>query len=203
MVSDGQGTMAWAQIQSASPKEVVLSVETTENDYQKRGYSVWIALAPTKNIDRYEWFLEKATEVGIDRITPLLCERSIRRVLKHERGEKIVVGAAKQSLKAYLPQVDELLGFKDFIVRVALEAKAQGKKLYIAHCEDERSKVELKDKLNSCDESLILIGPEGDFSPDEVALAHGAGFQSVSLGTTRLRTETAALYAVMAAAIKA
>ena len=151
---------------------------------------IHIAVAPTKNMDRMEWFVEKATEIGFDRLTLLDCRFSERRVVKNERLEKIIVSAMKQSHKAWLPQLDEMTPFRKFITRPDLPAQR-----FIAHCY-EGEKPFLLDLLAPCTPALVLIGPEGDFSIDEVREAEAAGFQSVSLGTSRLRTETAALVVV-------
>ena len=151
---------------------------------------IHIAVAPTKNMDRMEWFVEKATEIGFDRLTLLDCRFSERRVVKNERLEKIIVSAMKQSHKAWLPQLDEMTPFRKFITQPDLPAQR-----FIAHCY-EGEKPFLLDLLAPCTPALVLIGPEGDFSIDEVREAEAAGFRSVSLGTSRLRTETAALVAV-------
>lgn len=151
---------------------------------------IHIAVAPTKNMDRMEWFVEKATEIGFDRLTLLDCRFSERRVVKNERLEKIIVSAMKQSHKAWLPQLDEMTPFHKFITQPDLPAQR-----FIAHCY-EGEKPFLLDLLAPCTPALVLIGPEGDFSIDEVRAAEAAGFRSVSLGTSRLRTETAALVAV-------
>lgn len=198
MITDGCGTMGWGNISDISTKSCVISIDKLVASYQKRPYKLHIAVGPTKNIDRYEWFLEKATELGIDRITPLLCDHSERKIVKQERSEKVVIGAVKQSQKAFMPVVDEMTSFKDFIKEFEVVAAEK----YIAHCEDEASKVELRDLVRGGSEYVMLVGPEGDFSDAEVALAHAAGFRSVGLGQARLRTETAALYCAMVAAIK-
>ena len=151
---------------------------------------IHIAVAPTKNMDRMEWFVEKATEIGFDRLSLLDCRFSERRVVKNERLEKIIVSAMKQSHKAWLPQLDEMTPFRKFITQPDLPAQR-----FIAHCY-EGEKPFLLDLLTPCTPALVLIGPEGDFSIDEVREAEAAGFRSVSLGTSRLRTETAALVAV-------
>ena len=147
-----------------------------------------LAIAPTKSLDRFEWFLEKAVEIGVDQVTPLLCQRSERKTIKIERLEKIVLSAMKQSIKAYLPLINPMTKFSDFITK-----PADGKKL-IAHCVDV-PKPSLKSKLPNQNQFTILIGPEGDFSPEEIALAKNSGFEEVHLGKSRLRTETAAIVA--------
>jgi 16S rRNA (uracil1498-N3)-methyltransferase len=140
-------------------------------------------------MDRNEWFAEKATEIGIDELTFLNCRYSERRVIKMERIEKIVVSAVKQSLKARVPKLNEMTDFSKFVSRI------EGGQKFIAHCYDDREKIMLKDVLKPGEEATILIGPEGDFSEEEVKAAKDAGFVAVSLGNSRLRTETAALVA--------
>jgi 16S rRNA (uracil1498-N3)-methyltransferase len=141
-------------------------------------------------MDRMEWLAEKATEIGWDRLSFILCKNSERKVIKTERIEKIVVSAMKQSHKAHKPVVEELVTFKQFI------SKPWGKKKYIAHCLSESGTLPfLYDILEAEGDATVLIGPEGDFSAEEVAMAEQAGFQSISLGESRLRTETAALVA--------
>ena len=161
-----------------------------------RGYRLTVAVAPTKNTDRYEWFLEKATEVGIDRVIPIVCDHSERRVLRRDRGEKIIISAAKQSLKTLFPALDELTPLSE-----VLAMPFEGKK-FIAHCEEESERVYLGDLLSAGEDALVLIGPEGDFSPREIEAARAAGFVEVTLGNERLRTETAALATAMIAQVK-
>jgi 16S rRNA (uracil1498-N3)-methyltransferase len=149
---------------------------------------IHIAVAPTKNMDRIEWFAEKATEIGLDTITFLNCRFSERKVVKNERVERIVVSAMKQSLKYSKPEVEEMVDFKKFI-----SVERPGEK-YIAHCYDGERRL-LKELHVAGEDATILIGPEGDFSPEEVKMAMEAGYKPVSLGNSRLRTETAALVA--------
>ena len=146
-------------------------------------------MAPTKLNERTEWFAEKATEIGVDEFSFLDCQFSERRVLKTERIEKIVISAMKQSRKAWLPKVNPMLPFKEFVTRPTSSP------CYICHCH-EGEKPFLSDVLRVGEDAIVLIGPEGDFSIEEVRLAESLGFQSVSLGKSRLRTETAALVAV-------
>jgi len=145
-------------------------------------------MAPTKNNDRTEWFLEKCTEMGIDQITPLLCEHSERKVIKTERLNKIITSAVKQSLKAYHPILEEMTKFKTLINR-----HFEGQK-FIAHC-NPGEKTPLQDIYKENSDVLILVGPEGDFSPHEVEMAKNTGFKEISLGNSRLRTETAGIVA--------
>ncbi|MGL5938212.1 MAG: 16S rRNA (uracil(1498)-N(3))-methyltransferase, partial [Phocaeicola sp.] len=148
-----------------------------------------IALAPTKNMDRMEWFAEKATEIGFDELTFLQCRYSERKALKEERIEKILISAMKQSLKSTKPLLNKLIPFKEFIKQPFLGQK------FIAHCHGIGEKPLLKNILQPGSDALVLIGPEGDFSEEEVRLASEYGFQPISLGKARLRTETAALVA--------
>ncbi len=192
MITDGQGNMHTAQVTDANPKRCTVEVISTETEYGKRPYSVTMAVAPTKNADRYEWFLEKATEVGCDTFIPIECAHSERRVLKHDRSEKVITSAVKQSLKAYHPVLEPVTDIKEIIAR-----PFDGKKL-IAHCHDEAGRrIPMRDAIAKGDNVLVLIGPEGDFSREEVELAIANGFTAISLGESRLRTETAALAAVM------
>ena len=197
-VTNGLGTMAKASIVSNSNKNFSLLIDSADHNYRPISYKLHVAVAPTKNIDRYEWFLEKSTEIGISKITPLLASHSERKIVKHDRSEKILISAMKQSQKAFLPTLDELMSIKSFLQGVE---KSSAQK-FIAHCDDEATKIELYHALEPSKEYIILIGPEGDFSPEEVDLAHKCGFKSVALGPERLRTETAALYATIVAATK-
>lgn len=185
---DGRGGFYTAEITYPNPKRCMVDVIKSEQNFGLRKFQVHIAIAPTKSIERIEWFLEKATEIGISRITPLLCQHSERKEIKNERLEKVIISAMKQSLKAYLPQLDPLTKFSDFISQ-----PFDGQK-FIAHC-DEQHRDLLKKMVVLNQNYLILIGPEGDFSSEEIEMAIQAGFQPVSLGESRLRTETAGVVA--------
>lgn len=185
---DGTGGFYTAEITDANPKKCKLAITNAQKDFGKKDFRLHIAAAPTKNIDRFEWFLEKATEIGVDEITPLLCEHSERKIIKPERLEKILVSAMKQSLKAYLPKLNAFTPFNDFITATAADQK------FIAHCY-ESEKPHLKNVITAHSNALVLIGPEGDFSMEEVELATAKGFAAVSLGDARLRTETAGVVA--------
>ncbi|WP_303924387.1 16S rRNA (uracil(1498)-N(3))-methyltransferase [Draconibacterium sediminis] len=185
---DGKGGFYKARIQNPNPKKCQLNIIDSQKEFGKKDFHLHIAIAPTKNIDRTEWFLEKCTEIGIDEVTPLLSEHSERKVIKPERLEKILVSAMKQSVKAYLPKLNELTKLSDLI------SQATETKKFIAHC-NEGDKPHLKNVVNPGDNVLILIGPEGDFSPEEVELALENGFEAISLGNARLRTETAGVVA--------
>jgi len=189
LLTDGIGSFYKAEITRAHPKHCEFSIIETIEQAPFWNTQLHIAVAPTKNMDRMEWFVEKATEIGIDAITCLLCRYSERKEIKLPRLEKIMVSAMKQSQKAYLPQLHEMTPFKQFILQ-----DHHGRK-FIAHCEPGMEKQLLKDAYHLGEDVLILIGPEGDFSSDEIALALKNGFEPVSLGESRLRTETAALVA--------
>ncbi len=195
-VTDGKGTLCRAEIAAISPKNCTLSLRERTEAFEKRNYRLCVAIAPTKNTDRLEWFVEKATEIGIDRIIPLLTEHSERRVLKSDRLMRVATGAVKQSLKAYHPQIDELTPFK----QVVEEQSFTGRK-FIAYCGDEVERFPLKECIQPGEDVLVLIGPEGDFSPEEVAMACRNGFVPVTLGRSRLRTETAGVVAVHTVAL--
>lgn len=183
---DGVGGLYEAELTNISKKNVQLKVVRKQSDFGKRNHYLHIAIAPTKNIDRLEWFLEKATEIGIDEITPIICDRSERKVVKDERLEKVVTSAVKQSLTAYHPKVNPAITFTQFL---KLETSANK---FIAHCM-EGEKLFINQLLKPAEPCLLLIGPEGDFSPSELELALQNGYKPVTLGNTRLRTETAAL----------
>ncbi len=189
-LTDGRGTLCSAVIVVADPRACVVQVVEREAIASKP-FRLHVAVAPTKNEARLEWFVEKATEVGIDAITPLLCDHSERRHLHEERLDKIVVSAMKQSLKAYKPQVHALTKIDDLILAADAEPEMQK---FICYCDGD-VRVPLQSVYRKGSSALILIGPEGDFSPREVELALVHGFLPITLGTCRLRTETAALAA--------
>ena len=188
-ITNGKGFLFDAKIVIANDKKCLASIIKTEQKPKPWNYYLHIAIAPTKNNDRIEWFLEKATEIGIDEITPIICDHSERKVIKPERYEKIIQSAMKQSLKAYLPQLNPAISFKDFV-----EKNHSEKNLLIAHCEDTK-KESLKNIIHTGESSLILIGPEGDFSLSEIEMAINKHFKPITLGASRLRTETAAVVA--------
>ncbi len=188
-LTNGTGTLYKAEVVDVSVKSCQLHVVEVFMDYERRDFNLHVAIAPTKNIDRIEWFLEKTTEIGIDQITPLICEHSERKVIKPERLERVIVAAMKQSLKAYKPVLNPLVSFNEFIHQN--KVKSGG---YIAHCQP-GDKALLKTCYTGQKDIIVLIGPEGDFSVEEVGLAVTSGYESVSLGEARLRTETAGLVA--------
>ncbi|TCK82822.1 16S rRNA (uracil(1498)-N(3))-methyltransferase [Albibacterium bauzanense] len=190
---DGNGGIYTGKIaDSVNKKRTRVDILSFVRDAKKRNYNLHMVVAPTKSLERYEWFLEKATEIGIDEITPIICERSERTVMKLDRLNKIVISAMKQSQQSFLPIVNEPVKLKDFF-----NLKFEGKK-FIAHCL-ENEKKQLKESLKENEDAVILIGPEGDFSDTEIEQALSLGYIPITLGNTRLRTETAALVACMEA----
>ena len=216
-VIDGEGTLYTCRILSASPKEVEAQVTGVERDWGAHPYRLRMAVCPTKNSDRYEWFAEKATEFGLDVITPVIGDHSERKVFKTDRLKRILLSASKQSLKGAVPQVDEPLPLRDLIKS---HSDSSCLKLICCCYEGEEKRVSIEEALKAFEkpvyehgkgwhyseemattgipEIVILIGPEGDFSREEVELAVECGFRPVHLGPSRLRTETAALAAVAA-----
>ncbi len=186
---NGIGGFYEAEIASAGKKQVTLKVLNGQQEYKKRNHHLHIAVAPTKSIDRLEWFLEKATEIGIDEVTPIICERSERKIVKDDRLFRVITSAVKQSLQAYHPVLNSAISFAEF-VKLPNDATR-----FIAHCEEGESRQCMKDLLVPYQRYLVLIGPEGDFTPAEISMALTNGFQPLTLGNTRLRTETAALAA--------
>lgn len=217
-VVDGNGGFYNAKITNPHPKHCAFEITKTIQEYAKRDYKLHIAIAPTKNIERLEWFIEKATEIGIDEITPVICRFSERKIVKEERLEKIIVSAAKQSVKAYFPKLNPLCTFDELMKNHHASQK------FIAHCytspqpstnKMETEKIEdlnsfqnfiserklFQSEIQKCSDILILIGPEGDFSTEEVEKAISLGFIPVSLGNSRLRTETAGVVACHTVAV--
>lgn len=193
-VIDGKGTRAIGTIEAAHAKQCAVSLSKKETVVKNRNYDLHIAIAPTKNIERIEWFVEKAVEIGIDTISSIKCKNSERTVVKEDRLRKVAESAVKQSQQAYIPIIDPLLEFKEFIKKTNADVKL------IAHCEKDEKK-NIKDYISTGKSYCILIGPEGDFTKEEIQLALQAGYLPVSLGDNRLRTETAGLYACAALAV--
>ena len=195
---DGEGNFYRAEVTIAATKRCMYEIKETLPQAKTWKGNIHIAIAPTKVMDRIEWFCEKATEIGVDEITFLNCKFSERKVMRTVRLDKIVVAAVKQSHKPWKPSLNAMVSFKDFVTT------PRGGRKYIAHCYEE---IERKDfftevyqlaDIDGGEDVTVLIGPEGDFSIDEVRLAVENGYESVTLGASRLRTETAALYATMA-----
>jgi 16S rRNA (uracil1498-N3)-methyltransferase len=188
-ITNGLGVLFTAQLAEVSQKQCLAVINKAEKK-TPLPYYLHMAVAPTKNNDRFEWFLEKSTEIGISEITPIISDHSERKIIKLDRFEKIIESAMKQSLKFYKPKLNELTSFSEFIQK---HKSSKGEKC-IAHCADSHKKL-LKNIIPPKSNSVILIGPEGDFSYKEIDLAHQSGFISISLGESRLRTETAAIVA--------
>ncbi|MDZ7741574.1 MAG: 16S rRNA (uracil(1498)-N(3))-methyltransferase [Bacteroidota bacterium] len=186
--TDGRGNLFTGQIEEDDHKKCMVQITDVKKEFGKRDYQLHLAVAPTKNINRYEWFLEKATEIGVDEITPIICRHSERTVVKTDRLERVLIAAMKQSLKAFLPEIHEAISFEDFIAQ-----DLSGDK-FIAFI-DEDVTASLKNLIKPGKDVLILIGPEGDFSREEVDMAKEKGFIPISLGKSRLRTETAGVVA--------
>lgn len=189
-VTDGLGKLAKGIVSQINSKSVEVDLTEIQENFEKRNYKIHVAIAPTKNMERMEFFLEKSVEIGIDEITFLKTFHSERKNINLERCQKIVLSAAKQSLKAYLPEVHDLVKFTDFVKINHSETKL------IAHCESDFERKEFQKFIQPKTNYLILIGPEGDFSKEEIQLAQENGFTGISLGNQRLRTETAALNSV-------
>ena len=185
--TNGRGLEVSAVIDMIGKRDTLLSVQS-RTLHPKASRNIHVAMAPTKRIERYEWFLEKATEIGVTQFTPLLCDHSERKIIKKERLEKIIASAGKQSLKFHFPKLAAITTLKELVATEKYTHK------FIAHCH-ELPKAELKNMTITKEDILILIGPEGDFSEKEVQFALDNGFESISLGVNRLRTETAGLYA--------
>lgn len=194
VVVDGLGGWHEGRVNVAHKKKSVVTIEKSVLDFGRRDFKLNLVIAPTKNLSRFEWFLEKATEIGIDTITPIFTKNSERTVYKTDRGQKVVLSAMKQSLKAYLPNLVEPMTLSQF-----LEEKCEGES-FVAHC-NQGEKLSLKTSIGESQNMTIFIGPEGDFTPEEVSQIKSWGAKEVTLGEQRMRTETAALAAVMIANI--
>ncbi len=193
------GTGGYFEGTITDDKAGICRVEITRRtlNFEKRTYSLHVAIAPTKNQDRFEWFAEKATEIGIDTITPVICRHSERRKMRRDRLENILISAMKQSLKAVKPVLNELTTLEAF-----LEGDFGGTNCFIAHCGEEQGRKELLTASHTSSSFLVLIGPEGDFTPEEVERSMTRGFAPVTLGASRLRTETAGVVAAQIIADK-
>lgn len=184
-ITNGKGYLSEGDIINTNPNKCTIKIVKTSFE-KPLPYQLHIAVAPTKKNDRFEWFLEKATEIGITKITPIICDHSERRKVKLDRFERVLQSAMKQSLQCYLPQIEKPISFSDFLNQSDDNSK------FIAHCEDHKKSF-LKDLVKPKENITLLIGPEGDFSLDEIEKALAKDFKPVSLGNTRLRTETAAV----------
>lgn len=194
-IIDGHGTMYECTLVADSPKGAEARIEQAQQNWGGHPYDLTMAVCPTKNIDRYEWFAEKATEFGVDRIVPVIGEHSERKILKPERMNRILLSAAKQSLKASIPELSDTISVREFIESTAGTDALK----MIAYCfEDGQERHSIREVLekNDAKEVIVLIGPEGDFSREEADAAVAAGYVPVHIGESRLRTETAALASV-------
>jgi 16S rRNA (uracil1498-N3)-methyltransferase len=187
---DGKGGLYEAVVAEPDARRCMIEIIGTRQIHRTRDYTLHIAIAPTKNMDRFEWFVEKSVEIGVDTITPLLCQRSERRVLKTDRLHKLIISTMKQAMVLHQPVLNELTDYKKFMTGLPVSFKNR----LIAHCEDTERKT-LKDTLMPLSDVVVLIGPEGDFSPEEIKGAADKGFTPVTLGPNRLRTETAGIVA--------
>ncbi|HIB38363.1 16S rRNA (uracil(1498)-N(3))-methyltransferase [Mesonia sp.] len=192
-ITNGKGFLFFAEIIEANHNKCKAKITAVEQERDKK-YHIHLAVAPTKMNDRFETFLEKSTEIGLDKITPIICDHSERKVVKINRFERVLQSAMKQSLHYTIPEISEAISFQEFIQQEQNEQK------FIAHCE-ENDKKSLQKELKPGKSYTILIGPEGDFSSEEIESAIKAGFVPVTLGNTRLRTETAAIVAAHTAAL--
>lgn len=188
-ITNGNGLLFTAKLIEANPKQVIAHIEKFEKE-APLPYNLHMAVAPTKNNDRFEWFLEKATEIGVSEITPIICDHSERKIIKPERFEKIIESAAKQSLKLYKPRLNPLITLPEFLE----SQKAKESVKMIAHCE-ETEKSPIKSLIKNKESFIILIGPEGDFSKNEIKKSSEYNYTPITLGKSRLRTETAAIVA--------
>jgi len=196
LVTSLDGTMHEAVLEALSKDSFSARITASDAGWGKREYDLRVCIAPTKNIDRYEWFLEKAVEIGVDRITPICCDHSERRQVKTDRSLKVVRAAVKQSMKSSMPVLDDMTDFSSL-----MKENFEGRVLCIAHCEETEERFDIRDVLPRGGSYTILVGPEGDFSKEEIAEARTVGFHPVSFGASRLRTETAGVWAVSLASI--
>ncbi len=188
IVTNGRGQLLSCEITEANAKITKLKILSVQS-FQPKNYKLHIAIAPTKNMNRTEWFVEKATEIGIDIITPVFCAFSARKTLRTDRLEKVMLSAAKQSLKCFFPKIQQPISYQNFV-----QEKLTGYQKFIAHNMGDM-KIPLKLACIKGGDALVVVGPEGGFSEDEISLAQQNGFSTVMLGNNRLRTETAAIVA--------
>jgi 16S rRNA (uracil1498-N3)-methyltransferase len=187
LITNGKGDLFTSEITLADPKKCTCRILNSKKTLPPR-FELHLAVAPTKRLERFQWFLEKATEIGVTEITPILCERSERDKFSAERLQRVMQEAMKQSLRTYLPRLNPLMPFADFVKGKLPELR------FIAHCEEDE-KVELLRRVAPDKDIVVLIGPEGDFNRSEIQTGYESGFLPVSLGQSRLRTETAAIFA--------
>ena len=186
---DGKGNLFEGFISEPDQNKCIIEITREIKDFEKRNYKLHIAISPLKNPERFEWFVEKSVEIGIDEITPLICKNTEKPGIKSERVNNLIISAMKQSLKAKKTLLNETSSYKDFINKNLVGTKM------IAHCDDSTGRRKISDVYSKKTDSIILIGPEGDFSREEIDIAVKRGFLPVHLGTSRLRTETAGVAA--------
>jgi 16S rRNA (uracil1498-N3)-methyltransferase len=186
---DGKGNLYEGVISNPDQKKCLINITAIISDFEKRNYNLHIAISPLKNAERFEWFVEKSVEIGIDEITPVICKNTEKLKIKTERINNIIVSAMKQSIKASRTKINETLSFEDFVRK-----DYPGEKL-IAHCGSEGERLKIDRVYSKGDEVTIIIGPEGDFSESEIVMAMTSGFRQIHLGKSRLRTETAGIAA--------
>ena len=192
-VIDGKGKRYLCEIENADPRHTKLRILSEEDSSVPRNYSLTIAIAPTKNADRIEWLVEKAVEIGVDRIVLLKCRRSERKILRKDRLEKIMISAMKQSLGVTLPTLDDMVDFKQYVEETDLKSQK-----FFGYCSETVGKSSFVKECKPGGEVIVMIGPEGDFTQEEVKLAIEKGFKAVTFGEKRLRTETAGVFAICA-----
>jgi len=188
-VIDGRGNLYEGVITRADPKNCEISINNIIREFEKRDYKLHIGISPVKNPERFEWFVEKCVEIGIDEITPLICKNTEKQRIKPERINNIIISAMKQSLKAGLTILNEAVSFEEFIMKDFKERKLLG------HCNSGRNRSKIDQVCSKGDDVVIIIGPEGDFSENEIEKAIESGFKPVHFGKSRLRTETAGIVA--------
>jgi 16S rRNA (uracil1498-N3)-methyltransferase len=186
---DGRGNLYEGIISDPDPVNCTIKIKSVLHDFEKRNYRLHIAISPLKNPERFEWFIEKAVEIGIDEITPLICRNTEKPGIKPERIRNLIISAMKQSLKAMEPQLNEAISFMDFL------SKAHQGKLMMAHCHPDIKRDKISDVYTRGEDAVIMIGPEGDFSMEEIEKGMSKYFTHIHLGTSRLRTETAGIAA--------
>lgn len=186
---DGRGNLYEGVISDPDPSNCTIEVKSVAHDFEKRNYRLHIAISPLKNPERFEWFIEKAVEIGIDEITPLICRNTEKPGIKPERIRNLIISAMKQSLKAREPLLNEAISFRDFVNKV------HNGKLMMAHCYSESKRYKISDVYSRCEDAVIMIGPEGDFSTEEIEEGMSKNFTHIHIGPSRLRTETAGIAA--------
>jgi 16S rRNA (uracil1498-N3)-methyltransferase len=189
MLIDGKGNLFGGIIEDADPKQCGIRIISSVEGFEKRNYRLHIAISPLKNTERFEWFIEKCVEIGIDEITPMLCRNTEKTSVREDRMNNLIISAMKQSLKAFRPEFHNPVDFNEFI------SYPSGARKMIAHCHKDFQRKKISDVYSRNEDAIILIGPEGDFTTEEVEKASAAGFENIHLGPSRLRTETAGIAA--------